>query len=112
VVLVVFLFLLLKDLKIVVELFSVQLIESFHFFITFLQVLNVIFHFYLCRGIQLHPFNSQLLDGLFELFLLPSPAERKGLLHIDMLFKALFHFFCGFLDVLFSLFLECILDLI
>lgn len=105
-ILVIFFLLLLQNFQVVVELLCVQLIQSFHFFITLLKILNVILHLYLCGCVSLHPIDSQLLNSLLELFFLPSSAFREGRLHIDMLFEALIHLTFSLLNISFSLSFE------
>lgn len=58
VVLVVFFLLLLQNFEVVVEFFSVKLIECLHLLIAFLEVLYILFHLDFSCGVGLHALNS------------------------------------------------------
>ena len=99
----IFLSFFLEYLKIVVKFFSIELIECFHFFITFLKVLDIIFHFFLEAGIDLHALDSEFLNSPFKLFLGLPPVLCKGLLHVDMFLETLIYLCLCLLNIVFSL---------
>ncbi len=78
VVLVVLLLLLLQDLQVVVQLLGVQLVQGLHLLVALLEVLDIVLHLDLGRGVGLHAIHPEFLDGLLELLLLASPAFCEG----------------------------------
>lgn len=93
----------LEDFEIVVKLLSVKLVKGFHFLVALLEVLNVVLHFFLEAGVDLHTFDPQFLNSPLELLFGLPPVFSKRLLHIDMLFETLIHFCLGLLNVVLSL---------
>jgi len=91
VILVILFFLFFQNFQIVIQFFSVQLIQCFHLFIAFFQILNIVFHFYFGGGIGLHSLYSKFLDGLFKLFFLLFSAHCEFLLHFDMSLETFLH---------------------
>lgn len=108
-ILVIFFLLFLQNFQVVIQLLCVQLIQSLHFLIALLKILNVVLHFDLCGCVSLHSIDSQLLNSLLKLFLLSSSAFREGRLHIDMLFEALIHLTFSLLNISLSLSFESLL---
>ena len=111
-ILVVLFFFFLQNFQIIIQFLSVELIQSFHFFIALLQVLYIVFHFYFSGGISLHALDPKLFNGPLKLLLLPSSAQWKRCLHVNMLFEALLDLISRLFNVPFSFLLESPLNLI
>lgn len=94
---------LLQNLQVVVKFFSIELIESLHLLVAFLQILDIIFHFYFCIGKDLHSFYPQILYLFLKIILCFDSFLSELLLHFDMATKAFVYFPFGKFNVISSL---------
>lgn len=100
VILVPFLF---QNFQVVVQFFSIKLIESLHLLVTFLQTLNIILHLDLSTCVQLHTLYSQFLNFLIKVFFSLLSISGKISFHCNMLIETLIYLLTWVFDISFSL---------